>query len=75
MPVYFHQFASRIVKINHGIIRAATVLGVVDSVTHFHVPQPTEWQRITDQSERELKQKKAKRPLKIAWLTLPKALL
>jgi hypothetical protein len=35
VSVYFDQFAGHIVNMDHGIMCATLMLGIVDSLTHF----------------------------------------
>jgi hypothetical protein len=49
VSAYFNQLASRIVNVDHSIMRPAVVFGVFDCVYGFQVPQPAERQRVRDQ--------------------------
>ena len=48
----FDHIASRVVNVNHGIVRPAVMLRVTDCVgdtLSIAIPQPPEWQRIGDE--------------------------
>jgi len=47
--VYFDLFASFIENMDHRIVWAATVFGVVDCIADFQIPQSAERQGIRDQ--------------------------
>jgi len=46
--MYFDQFASRIVNLDHSIMSAAAVFCVVDCIADFQI-QYAKWQRVRDQ--------------------------
>jgi hypothetical protein len=52
VAVRVHHVGGVIVNADHGIMRAAAMLRVVDCAANrvrFAVPQPTEWQNVTDE--------------------------
>jgi hypothetical protein len=51
MLVRFDYVSRFIVNANHGIVRSTAVPRVIDCRARVLIPQPTEWQRIGNQTD------------------------